>query len=448
MSSLSFFRTATATLLAASLLLAGCNNDTGSNELPGGGHDHDHEPAITVKKIGTPLRVTQVDGHHDVAQLVAFATGNKVMYLITPERNLYEPFDWSNGDASATRRQHGFDAHGEHFLVLDTAGTLHILETGAITDEWSYKAGLPVVSAASITAGAKFVVSQTADKLYITDPDPAYGAGAGKVQVVDLEAASLLPAIDLDFTPAAAGLAWVGAVEAGEGHAHAHAAGDHGHGDEAHPGRLVLLSSTHAHVYDLHDEAVIAALALEHAPNAIYASHGFRYALVTQRPVDVAHQVQIVDGGLYWHAEHDHAHEEVPALLGFKLLGQTPAHYRAVDGLATLFFDGGTGPRFVLFDDASLGAGAVLATENALAAHHGVAEPRGDYVLASKPDRSGILVYHRHDDHFHEEGTVNESCPGLHGAGTNARWSGFGCGSAGGEGNGVLVVGIEDDHDH
>ncbi|MDP2226872.1 MAG: hypothetical protein Q8J78_05300 [Moraxellaceae bacterium] len=433
----SLLRALSAPLLAA-LLLTGCNNDTGSNELPGGGHDHDHEPSVSVKKIGTPLRVTQVDGHHDVTQLAAFATGNKVLYLITPERNLYEVFDWANGDATATRKQHGFDGHGEHFLVLDTNGMLHIIETGTTAADWTYKAGVQVVSAASISAGAKFTVSAVEDKVFITDPDPAYAADTGKIQVVDLDAGSLLTAIDLDFTPSSAGIAWTGV--AGE-HDHTVAAAavpPAAHDD--HPGRLVLASSTRAYVYDLEEEDMAGDFALDHAPAALYASPGYRYALITQRPAAAAHQVQFIDSGLYAH--DDHVHEDAPTLLAFKLFGTTPAHYRRVDGLGALFFDGGSGPRFVLFDDASLAAGRVIASENALAAHHGVAEPRGEVVLVSKPDTSGILVYHRHDDHFHEEGTVDEACTGLHGAGSNALWSGFGCS------DGVLVLGVEDDHDH
>lgn len=432
-----FYRSIGIATFAATLFLTGCNNDTGSNELPGSGHDHGHEESISVKKIGTPLRVTQVAGHHDVTQLVGFATGNKVMYLLTPARNLYEPLDWSDG-ANATRSQHSFDGHGEHFLVLDTTGRLHILETGATSADWHYKAGLDVVSSTSLTAGAKLTVSQVEDKAFITDPEN------DRIQVVDLEAGALATAIDLPFTPSAAGIAWTG-VTAGHDHEHegeeAHEEDEeHGHG--AHPGRLVLASSTHAFVYDLEEEALLAddGLALDYAPAALHASPGYRYALITQQPATAGHQVQFLDSGLYGHG--DHIHEDAPALLTFKLLGTTPAHYRSVDGQGALFFDGGSGPRFVLFNDESLAAGGVIATENVLAAHHGIAEPRGEVVLASKADRSGVLAYHLHDDHFHEEGTIEEECQGLHGGGSNAGWSGFGCE------DGVLLVGLAEEHDH
>lgn len=419
-------------LVAAALALAGCNNDTGSSTLPGSvSHDHDHgSDAVTVKKIGTPLRVTQVAGHHDVKQLAAFATGNKKLYLITPEKNLYVDFDWSNG-SNAMRAQHSFDGHGEYFLVLDSTGMLHILETGATTADWIYKAGVQVVSAASLTAGAKLTVSAVDDKAFITDPDPALPANTSKIQVVDLEAGSLLSAIDLNFALSNAGLAWTG-VNA----EHDHAAAAPAHAD--HPGRLVVTGTDNrAYVYDLETDALLDDFALDYAASAIYSSPGGRYALIAQKPASAGHQVQFVDSGL------SADKELAPGLLSYKIFGSTPAHYRHVDASAALFFDGGSGPRFVLFNDSSLAAGNVLATENSLAAHHGVAEPRGDVVIASKADRSGVQVYHRHDDHFHEEATVSEDCTGLHGAGSNARWSGFGCD------DGVLVLGLaEEDHSH
>ncbi len=426
-------------LLALVLVLAGCNNDTGSSVLPGGGHDHEHSE-ITSKVVGTPLRVTQIAGHPDVAQFAAFATGNKVMYLVSPERNLYEIFDWSDG-SNATRSQHIFDAHGEHFLVLDTDGKLHILETGDSSAEWSYKAGIQAVTAASITAGAKITVSQAEGKAFITDPDPAYAANTSKIQVVDLEAGTLLAAIDLDFVVSKAGIAWTGIAAE---HDHDHGAGG-GHDD--HPGRLIIASNgahSHAYVYDLESAAVLADdFHLDYEPSALYASPGHRYAVIAQQPATASHQVQFLDSGI--HVHDDHVDADAPALLSFKLYGTTPAHYRSVDGVAALFFDGGSGPRFVLFSDASLAAGNVIASENIMAAHHGIAEPRGEVVLASKADRSGILLYHLHDDHFHEEGSVEQTCTGLHGGGSNAGWSAFGCQE------GVLLVGLTDDdsgHSH
>lgn len=418
-------------LLASAAALSGCSNDTGSSKLPGG-DDHDHGGEVTAAKVATPLRVTQIGAHHDVAQIVGFATGNKVMYVITPEKTLYEQKDWSNGE-DATRSQHLFDAHGEHFLILDTAGKLHILDTA----DWSYHAGVQVVTAASVTQGAKITVSLAENLAFITDP-------AGKaIQVVDIETGTLQAPIALDFTPSAAGLAWTG-IAAGhdheeEGHVHAAAEDDHDH-EATHPGRLILANSgdhAHAYVYDLEEGKLLEEdFHLENAPNAFYTSPGGRYAVIVQQAGNL---VQFLDSGISAH--DDHVHADAPAMLTLTLTGTKPAHYRSVDGLATMFFDEGS-LRFVLFSDASLAANALLASESGVAAHHGIAEPRGEVVLVSKADRSGVVPYALHDDHFHAEGEVDVACEGLHGGGSNAGWSAFGCN------DGVLLVGTASEDDH
>lgn len=415
--------------LAATLLLAACGGDNASK------YDlaPDEEVSVSSAKITTDLRVTQIAAHHDVEQIVGFATGNQVMYLVTPDEEAVEAFDWSDageGGTPATRSQHAFDAHGEHFMVLDTQGTLHILETGATSADWSYKAGVAAVSATSVTAGAKLAVSQAGDQAYITDPENH------QVQVIDLEAGALGTPITLPFTPAAAGLAWTGLAAE---HAHDEEEEEEGHG--AHPGRLVIVGTDDkVYVVDLEAGELLnegEGFALATAATAIHASPGHRYALIGQ-----AEQVQILDSGLEPH--DDHVDEHAPALLAFKLLGQTPAHYRSVDGVAALFFDAGS-TRFALFTDASLEGSGVLATQNSIAAHHGIAEPRGEFVLVSKPDRTGVSLYELHGDHFHFEGDINGTCNLLHGGGSNHAWSAFGCE------DGVLLVSVSGeghDHDH
>lgn len=73
-------------------------------------------------------------------------------------------------------------------------------------------------------------------------------------------------------------------------------------------GRLVTLESGAAtlRVHDLDSGSVEASHTLDHAPAAVYASPGGRYAVVMQRLQD---QVQFVDGGI-WQEDHgDHLHD-------------------------------------------------------------------------------------------------------------------------------------------
>lgn len=202
-----------------------------------------------------------------------------------------------------------------------------------------------------------------------------------------------------------------------------------------HPGRLILAdNNAHAYVYDLDQRLMLAPLHLDYAAHSLYASPGQRFAVITQRATGAnPHQVQFVDSGLFLHGDHIDA--VAPSLVNLTLSGEAPGHYRAAGDQAALFFDGTTASqRFVLFTDHSLAAHAIVAAESTPAAHHGIAEPRGDYVLVSTADRDGIHVYGLHGDHFHFEDTLAEPCPNLHGSASSATHSAFGCD------NGVLIV--------
>lgn len=207
-------------------------------------------------------------------------------------------------------------------------------------------------------------------------------------------------------------------------------------------GRLVVQQGNEArvHVIELDSSAVLHSYTVDHAPTAIYASPGHRYALLVQRPQDA---VQILDGGIWQeqHGNHAHDHKQPPALLGARLSGVRPTHYEAFGGQAALFFDGNkdsAAPASVtLLSDASLAKGAsgmALATQTLGTYMHGTAEPRGDYLLTTWRDPattstlpSQVELHHRHDDHFHFEQRFTPPCPGLHGSYSNATYSAFGC---------------------
>jgi len=117
-------------------------------------------------------------------------------------------FDAAAAEAGATvtRRQHTFDTHGEHLLILDNTGTLHVFEAAAT--------GLEAKGSAEIYTGdqpaARIATSASADHAYVTDP-------AGRaIAVVDLEAVEVIDHVDLDFAPV--GIAWLGVAE--EAHDH------------------------------------------------------------------------------------------------------------------------------------------------------------------------------------------------------------------------------------
>lgn len=212
------------------------------------------------------------------------------------------------------------------------------------------------------------------------------------------------------------------------------------HGD--HPGRLAILSRDGAgdqvYAYDLEAQALLpGSLALNNAPSALATSPGKRFVLAIQRN---ANQVQIIDGGLYRH--DDHVDEVAPGLVG-TLTGPRPTHYRVHGEQAALFYDGDAGSALMaqvqVLTDHSLESATMEADHTFASAHHGVAEPRGEIVLATRrtaasglPEKVDIL--HQHGDHYHGEGTISLDCPDLHGAGSNEEYSVFGCS------DGILIV--------
>lgn len=220
--------------------------------------------------------------------------------------------------------------------------------------------------------------------------------------------------------------------------------GGHDH-TETSAGRLVVGKADGANskavVFDLENRSS-TSINLGYNPTSIYASPGQRYAVIQQAADGL---VNFVDGGIFSH--DDHVDVITPRLLSFSLSGARPAHYRAHEDQAALFYDGegATPAKFELFTDASLGAGALVASQTLPAAVHGIAEPRPGAVLAldysveeataSPPAvRSYVKRFELHGDHFHDEGRFATPCENLHGGASNEDYSAFGCA------DGVLVI--------
>lgn len=193
--------------------------DTLCENLHGGSSNHSHSVfgcadgvlvigqdggGFTDAKIAIEKRITQVAGHEDADLLGGFA-GDGTLYAIDPAAGTAEVVDWGAAEGVG-RRQHTFDAHGEHLLILDTAGVLHVLEAGA--DGFERKGSVRVLD--SDDAAARIATSGATHQAFVTDP-----AGQAVV-VVDLEAVDVVNHVDLDFAPV--GVTWLGIAE--EGHAH------------------------------------------------------------------------------------------------------------------------------------------------------------------------------------------------------------------------------------
>lgn len=188
-------------------------------------------------------------------------------------------------------------------------------------------------------------------------------------------------------------------------------------------------------VYDLADQKVIHTTALSYTPSAMYGSPQSRYAVMLSRNEGV---VQFADSGVL--NKDNLLQKNMPHVLAFQLKGATPAHYRSFNGLAALFYDGSEAEssKFDVFNDSAIEKQSI-SSQKLPKKHHGVAEPRGAYVLstylANETDTLSIVKsYELHGDHFHEEQTLANGCNRLHGAASIQQYAAFGCE------DGVLVV--------
>lgn len=202
-------------------------------------------------------------------------------------------------------------------------------------------------------------------------------------------------------------------------------------------GRLVLGDgSDTVYIYDLDNRKINSQHTVAGVVSGIYSSPNQRYAVLLSK---TANQVYFLNSGL--NLDTKGLAKTDPTLLNFNLSGATPNHYRAVNGQVAVFYDGNptTASSFDLFNEESLSKLNKLAGQVLPQAHHGVAEPRGEYVLSSQlqPNETQlnkVALYQQHGDHFHQEDIFDTQCPKLHGVGSNEEFSVFGCE------DGVLVV--------
>lgn len=189
----------------------GCDDGALVAELHG---DHFDDAKIPVAE-----RLATVAGHPDVAEFAAFSYPGGNLYALDPEASTATQVDWRDGAVDGagdpvSPLAQGFDAHGEHLLILDSNGALHVLESS----DWSHRGSIAVLDSVPASGPAPaLAVSAAGDQAFVSDP------AAPAIHIIDLEALSL-EAVPLAFPPT--GLAWTGV---GEAHDHDDTGEDHDH---------------------------------------------------------------------------------------------------------------------------------------------------------------------------------------------------------------------------
>lgn len=204
-------------------------------------------------------------------------------------------------------------------------------------------------------------------------------------------------------------------------------------------GRLLIINDDEERpqlsLYDLMSKKTIQTTQLKTRPSALYSSPNYRYGVLMERTQG---QVSFYDSGLS--LNKGAMLEQAPQLLNYQLFGASPTHYRQFNGQASIFYDGSAAEssKFDIFSDLDI-TNKFVATEKLPFKHHGVAEPLGDMVLSTYLAEGATKVslvksFELHGNHFHEKQTLVNPCPGLHGAASIQKFTGFGCE------DGVLLV--------
>jgi len=152
-----------------------------------------------VAGMAAGARIGTVVGHHDLEGFGGFA-GND-LYAIDPSAGSMRRIDWAAG-AAVTKIAHAMDAEGERFLILDSAGTLRVLDPA---NGWANLGSLPVISSFNEGQAPVITLSHAEDLAFVTDPADR------SIAVIDLETLSERERLRFDFAPSA--VTWLGIAE-------------------------------------------------------------------------------------------------------------------------------------------------------------------------------------------------------------------------------------------
>ncbi|GEM_PF-151450 len=183
-----------------------------------------HQEGDTVEdfhdfKLSTPHRISQLAGHHELEEFAGFS--GSVLYAINPEAETATEINWRNG-ADIERVAHAMDAHGEHFLILDDEGTLHILDPH---DAWQTAAFVTgVATAGDGDPAIRIALSHAEELAFITDP------ANERITIVNLEHGDIEGHINPGFAPF--DLTWLGIAGEDEHDEHVHEESEEEHDHE------------------------------------------------------------------------------------------------------------------------------------------------------------------------------------------------------------------------
>ena len=176
--------------------------------------DHFHDEKIANIDVLSGVRVGSIYGHEEIEGFIGVASahggGSAILVSINPEEGEMEALEWQPEDG-ASPVAYAFSHEAEHFLVLDSAGFLNVLEAHEHDGHmhWELETQLDIsdedVSAMPDGMSFQMTVAQNGHFVYVSDPI------AQHILQINLEDMDIEGDIELDFAPA--GITWMGIAE-------------------------------------------------------------------------------------------------------------------------------------------------------------------------------------------------------------------------------------------
>lgn len=150
-------------------------------------------------KMSLDQRISTIVGHEKIAEFVVFASGTGDAFVIDPKSRRATSLNWSQGAKESDgitpvkRLQHVMSATGQYFIILDSTGVVHIVNTAT----WVVKAKVKVIESVVTEelAKSRLVINSQADTLFIND------TVAKKIIEVDIKTAKIKQQIQLTDIP-------------------------------------------------------------------------------------------------------------------------------------------------------------------------------------------------------------------------------------------------------
>lgn len=141
-------------------------------------------------KIPTQARIGTLLGHEKVQDIVAIASTEQDLFIVNPHTQQADQVAWTSKELK--RLKQSFSSSGQYFVILDSLGTLHILDSST----WQVMHSLQVFAAdSSAIAQAQLAMHGEKDQLFVSD------SLQKSIYQIDLKTAKIQQTIQLDVTP-------------------------------------------------------------------------------------------------------------------------------------------------------------------------------------------------------------------------------------------------------